>query len=161
MRLTKWNKRLGTDRNGGIEGLPLQLIILVVIAGAGTAIMLGWMGGLEAPQTLSGVYTDPTEVIVMDEDHDGIFENRDIDLTVTVLDQNGDPIADGTVVLSGCGIVTSMGGTPHCATDAQGKASFTDLQVSYAGNGIGIITVQVVKGGHGGVTTTSLPVVCG
>lgn len=34
---------------GGIEGLPLQLMIIILVATMGTAIIVGWMGSIETP----------------------------------------------------------------------------------------------------------------
>jgi hypothetical protein len=67
-------QRLGKDKNGGIEGLPLQLMIMVIIAGVGTAIILGWMTNLQAPNGIGAVYSSPTEIVLEDENNDGIHE---------------------------------------------------------------------------------------
>mgnify|MGYP003225205835 CR=1 FL=1 len=46
-----------TDRSGGIEGLPLQLMIVILVATMGTAIIVGWMGNIEAPHAIGDVET--------------------------------------------------------------------------------------------------------
>ena len=44
------NKRkLHTNKKGGIEGLPLQLLIIIVIASLGLAMMVGWMNNIDEP----------------------------------------------------------------------------------------------------------------
>lgn len=40
---------------GGIEGLPLQLMIIILVATMGTAIIVGWMGSIETPQSIGSV----------------------------------------------------------------------------------------------------------
>ncbi|HPR98555.1 MAG TPA: hypothetical protein PLC39_04585, partial [Methanomassiliicoccales archaeon] len=72
------------DRDGGIEGLPLQLMIMVIVAGLGTAILVGWMGGLSAPEAIASVNGSPTEILLSDGDGDGTFENDDAKLTIIV-----------------------------------------------------------------------------
>jgi len=66
MRFSK--KRIGGDRDGGIEGLPLQLMIMVIVAGLGTAVLVGWMGGLTAPEAISSVNCSPNEILLSDGD---------------------------------------------------------------------------------------------
>jgi hypothetical protein len=90
MRFSK--KRIGGDRDGRIEGLPLQLMIMVIVAGLGTAVLVGWMGGLTAPEAISSVNCSPNEILLSDGDGDGTFQNDDVTLTIIVRDQNGDPV---------------------------------------------------------------------
>ena len=40
--------RNGKEDSGGIEGLPLQLMIIILVATMGAAILVGWMGNIEA-----------------------------------------------------------------------------------------------------------------
>lgn len=49
---------LKNDRSGGIEGLPLQLMILILIATLATAIIIGWMGNIEEPMRKQGFFDD-------------------------------------------------------------------------------------------------------
>ena len=48
-------RHLRTDRAGGIEGLPLQLMIVILVATMGTAIIVGWMGNIETPHSIGDV----------------------------------------------------------------------------------------------------------
>src|SRR3989304_6163317 len=56
-----WNarlrNRLRTDRRGGIEGMPLQLLIMVIVAGLALAVILGW--GLSVPPPRAGARPPP------------------------------------------------------------------------------------------------------
>ncbi len=152
-------RKLSKDKNAGIEGLPLQLMIMVVIAGVGTAILMGWMGGLSAPNGIDAVYSNPTELILNDKDHDGIFTKTGIAITVSVLDNNGDAVDGATVVLDGANIRTSDGRQVHGTTDTSGKVTFTGLTASQTGKSIGFVTATVSKSGLGTDSSLTIPVV--
>jgi hypothetical protein len=158
MRLGK--KSLLNDRNGGIEGLPLQLLIMVLIAGVGTAIILGWMGGLQGPTSISAVHASVNEVLLEDGNQDGIFTAKDIDITISVLDQNGDPIAGASVMLDGGGLLDSSGKHPHGLTDDQGKVTLRGLTASHIGRSMSFATVTVAKSGMSASRSITIPIVC-
>jgi len=70
----------GSDDYGGIEGLPLQLMIVILVATMGTAIIVGWMGSIETPHSIGEVeYEDCINA------EDGTIPT----FTVTVYDQDG------------------------------------------------------------------------
>jgi hypothetical protein len=158
MRLSK--KGLLNDRSGGIEGLPLQLLIMVLIAGVGTAIILGWMGGLQGPITISAVHASVNEVLLEDEDQDGIFTGEDIEIIITVLDQNGDPIEGASVMLDGGGLLDSSGKHPHGVTDDQGKVALNGMSASHIGRSMSFVTVTAAKSGISASRSITIPVVC-
>ena len=158
MRFSK--KRICGDRDGGIEGLPLQLMIMGIVAGLGTAILVGWMGGLSAPEAIASVNGNPTEILLTDGDGDGTFENNDATLTIIVRDQNGDPVEGASVVLDGCEVRNSDGSLVYGTTGSDGKLTFDGLSVSHYGDGIGFITVTVAKGGMGTDSSLQVPVIC-
>lgn len=157
----KWGKMMRKDRNAGIEGLPLQLMVLVLIAGVGTAVMMGWMSGLKAPSSIGSVHVDANEIVLGDADNDGLYSDDGVVLTVTVLDQNGDAIEGATVVLTGCQVSNGKGGNPHGVTDAQGQVRFTGLSLMTYGGEVGFVKVTAAKSGMGTDSSTSIPVVCG
>ncbi|OPY31144.1 MAG: hypothetical protein A4E32_02129 [Methanomassiliicoccales archaeon PtaU1.Bin124] len=163
MSKTKYSrgKRFRNDRNGGIEGLPLQLMILVLIAGVGTAVMMGWMTNLKAPASINSVVAEPGEIVLTDSDSNGIYSEDGIDIKIHVLDQTGSGVEGAMVVLDGCNIVTEDGTTAYAKTDSTGTATFTGLSATYAGGNLGFITVKVSKGGAGTDSSYSIPVVCG
>jgi hypothetical protein len=159
MKMRAWWKKLSRDRNGGIEGLPLQLMIMVMVAGIGSAIIIGWMGGLSAPQTISAVIADPSEIVLSDGNGDGIYASDNIQIVVTVSDQDGNAVAGASVTMDGSS-VSEGGHMPHRITDANGQASFNDLSAQRSGRGMGLITVTVVKSGMAYSGSTSIPVIC-
>lgn len=153
----KWRIK---SRKGGIEGLPLQLMIMVVVAGIGTAILMGWMSGLQAPSTISEVHTAPPEIVLNDQDGDGIYNGDIGEFTVSVLDQQGDGISGATVVLEGAGVSKGDSShTVHGMTDSGGMATFSGLHASHSGSTLTFMTVTVTKNGYGD-HTTDVPVIC-
>ena len=153
--------QLNKNRNGGIEGLPLQLMIMVLIAGVGSAVLLGWMGNLNAPQSIGSVTSSPTEIVAHDSNGDGIFDASNVRITITVSDHKGDPVTGATVVLDGSNIARTDGTRPYGTTDSFGKLTFNGLQATQTGKAIGFITVTVTKSGYGTDTSLTIPVISG
>lgn len=152
-------KNIRKDKGAGIEGLPLQLMIMVVVAGLGTAIIFGWMGSIETPNGIGSVYSNPSEIILTDGDDDGVYMNSGIAMTITVLDSKGEGVSGATVVLDGCDVRTSQGKQVHGVTDGTGKVEFTGLSASQAGRTVGFITVSIIKNGMGEDNTLIVPVI--
>jgi protocatechuate 3,4-dioxygenase beta subunit len=73
-------------------------MIMVVIAGLWNGVILGWMSGISAPRSIDAVYSQPFRDCARDGDHDGIYTGTGISMTITVLDQNGEPVSGATVV---------------------------------------------------------------
>lgn len=88
--------RLRSDEKGALEGLPLYLILLVVIAGVSTAIIFGWM------QSAQSTELGKIEVSAGNDKVVNAGENEEI--TVKAYDQDNDPLSGATVVLEGCSI---------------------------------------------------------
>jgi hypothetical protein len=148
------------DTEGGIEGLPLQLMIMVVIAGVGTAVILGWMTNLQAPNAIGAVYSSPTEIVLQDDDGDGIYENGDISIAITVLDKSGDGVQGASVILDGASLVASEDGKhAHGVTDESGRVEFSGLHASQAGEIIGFVSATVTKNGYGTDSSLTIPVI--
>lgn len=162
MALTKGRKKsIKQDVMAGIEGLPLQLMIMVIIAGLGTTVILGWMSGLEAPDSIGSVHSSPGEIIVTDEDGDGIFSCSDIAIHITVLDRAGNGVQGASVLLEGAGISYDLSkGAVHGMTDSSGRASFEGLELSLTDGPIGFVTVTVAKSGYGPDINLQVPVIC-
>lgn len=130
-----------TRESGGIEGLPLQLMIVILVATMGTAIILGWMGSIDTPHSIGDVQYDDT----MEAEDDGTLKG----FTVTVLDQDGDLLEGATVVLSGLNVTDSEGGTAYATTGSDGKAAFEDLRITRSGSAqVGFIKLLVTKSGY-------------
>src|SRR4030065_761112 len=112
--------KVGRECHGGIEGLPLQLLIMVVIAGLGLTVILGWMNSISAPPSIGEVYVTPSEILVYDSDGDGLYSAEIAALVVTVTDQEGDRLEGGPVMLDGGKVQTSRGGGVRGRPDSPG-----------------------------------------
>jgi hypothetical protein len=160
MRRTHQRRRTRLDNKAGIEGLPLQLMIMVLIAGVGSAILIGWMSGLQAPQTISSVRATPAEIIVEDLNRDGIFDRTNFDLSITVLDQKGDGVSGASVILEGANLRKGTA-VAHGTTDSAGKVLLSGLSCSLSGERVGYVHVTVSRAGFGSDVTLSIPVIAG
>jgi hypothetical protein len=150
---------LGTDCDGGIEGLPLQLLIMVVVAGLGLTIIMGWMNSISAPHSIGEVFVSPSEIVVYDPDSDGIYTAEGILMTITVTDQSGDRLEGATVVLEGANIRSSTGESVRGVTNVRGQVVFTGLFIEQFGSKLTTITVTVAKGDYGIDSSFEIPVV--
>lgn len=152
-------RELKLDADGGIEGLPLQLLIMVVVAGLGLTIIMGWMNSIEAPHSIGDIVVTPGEVVVLDADGDGIFTASGVVITVTVTDQSGDRLEGATVILQGANVMTSKGEVVRGVTNVRGQVSFSDLKVEQFGSMLTTIKVTVAKGDYGIDTSYEIPVI--
>lgn len=123
---------------GGIEGMPLQLMIVILVATMCTAILVGWMGSISAPLTIGSLEYE--DFYKADGDSLG-------DIEITVRDGSGNLLEGAVVVLSGLS-VTSAGGDAIAVTDGNGVASFGDVRISPGTGKTGEISVSVSKTGY-------------
>lgn len=149
IRVHSAKRRLGKDRKGSIEGLPLYLMIVIMIATLSTAVIVGWMGNIETPTTIDDIeidqdYVDLTHTV---RSADGYYHYCD-GTTITILDSNDNPVEGATVILSGLGVSLSNGDTAAGITDENGNITFDDLRVRISGNH-GSIKVTASKTGLG------------
>lgn len=161
MRKKKGVTDLGGDHDAGIEGLPLQLLIMVVVAGLGLTIIMGWMNSISAPHSIGEIFVSPSEIVVSDPDSDGIYTANGIIMTVTVTDQSGDRLEGATVMLEGANIRSSTGESVRGVTNSRGQVVFTGLMVEQFGSKLTTITVTVAKGDYGIDSSYEIPVVPG
>ena len=152
---------LKNNRRGGIEGLPMELLIIIVIATIGTAVVVGWMNNVEGqqPTTYGDVTSDVTMVST-----DGTFyavngdtlcADRSFGMTIRVTNNNGDGVKDAVVKLSGLGVTGDM---TFGQTDASGEISFKDLTLkTHTTGGVGYLVVSVSS--SMGDTELKIPVV--
>ncbi len=159
MRRRKGYACLRDDDRGGIEGLPLQLLIMVVVAGLGLTIIMGWMNSISAPHSIGEVFVSPSEIPVYDPDEDGLYTNDKVTITVTVTDQSGDRLEGATVVLDGANIELVGGGQARGVTDDSGQVVLSDLKVELFGSRLTTIVVTVAKGDYGVDSSYQIPVI--
>lgn len=135
--------RLKHDHSGGIEGLPLQLMIIILIATIGTGIILSWMGSIETPKSIGGVDV-LSETVTCDK-----LGNIAGDVEILVTDQDGNPLEGATIVLTGMGVKNAHNTTVYGTTDSNGTVSFSDLTVTPPGGAYGYLKINVSKTGYG------------
>lgn len=143
------------DKSGGIEGLPLQLMIIILVATLGTAVILGWMGNIDTPRSIGDVTAEPGNLQASDDGSIG-------PVTILVTDQDGNPLEGAAVILTGMGVTMGSGdsrGTAFLETGVDGRADFGDLDVLTTSGGIGFLTVNVSKSGYGENNGTRIVVV--
>jgi hypothetical protein len=159
MRKKHGRTSLKGDVEGGIEGLPLQLLIMVVVAGLGLTIVMGWMGSISTPKSIGDVFVTPGEILVHDEDSDGLYTREDLTISVIVTDQDGDRLQGATVLLEGANVRTASGDPVRGVTNENGQVVFEDVCVEQFGSGLSTITVTVAKGDYGVDSSYEIPVV--
>jgi len=159
MRRIRSQLGLRRDCGGGIEGLPLQLLIMVVVAGLGLTIIMGWMNSIAAPHSIGEVFVNPSEIVVYDKDGDGVYSREGVAMTITVTDQSGDRLEGATIVLEGANIKAGDGGPVRGVTDSHGQLVLTGLTVEQFGSRLTTITVTVAKGDYGIDSGYEIPVI--
>ena len=133
-------------------------MIVIMVATLGTAIIIGWMGNIEEPHSISKVEVDSGDIDLtgVNSSYSGnstvrgagnVYTSNE-DVVISVYDQSGNPLADATVVLSGLGVSDSNSKTPHGTTNEDGTIVFSNLKVRMTGH-VGYIDVMVSKSGYG------------
>ncbi|AGI47992.1 hypothetical protein TALC_00999 [Thermoplasmatales archaeon BRNA1] len=135
------------DRKGGIEGLPLELLIVIVVATVGTAILIGWMDDVDGSEPVTyGEVTSDIDMVEFDGTYyriDGTSSDTGFMMTVHVADSSGNAVKGAVVTLSGLGVDNN--GNNHIQTDGNGDAEFDyiTLSSSVKAGDIGFINVHV------------------
>ena len=146
-------RRLKSDNNAALEGLPLYLLIMVIIAAVGISVVMGWMNMIGGPKAIDDVMSQPDEILITGAGGSSEYSNTSIEITIVVYDQDGNPLAGAMVVLDGEGltILDADNTAPTAVTDANGKVMFTDLNITKTMDSIGIagyVGVDVTKSGY-------------
>ena len=152
-KIERLTKKLNRNKRGSIEGLPLQLMIMIIIATIGTAILVGWMGNIDSPKSIGTV-----EVVSGDILLDGNSTSNGI-IEIYVTDQDKNPLSGATVVLSGLGVTDKNGKTAYANTDSRGYAKFEGLHITLRGAEIGFITINVSMSEYGENNSTRVAVI--
>ncbi|MFA5452258.1 MAG: carboxypeptidase-like regulatory domain-containing protein [Candidatus Methanomethylophilaceae archaeon] len=159
MKLNRFqNKRLSRNKKGSIEGLPLQLMILIIIATLGTAVIIGWMGNIETPSSIGDVTVDTNEIRLSGTASNGYYTTYS-PVKICVTDQNGNPLEGATIVLMGLGVTDANNNTAYKTTDNTGCVSFNGLKIKLGSSNIGFITANVSKAGYGEDSSCRLTVI--
>ncbi|SDQ18945.1 DUF7382 domain-containing protein [Natronobacterium texcoconense] len=81
------------DDDRGIEGLPIRLVIALTVGVAALALMLNMLGGI-------GDVGDTEVTVEVANDDQVIEEGEDVDVSMYVIDENGNDVTDATVLVS-------------------------------------------------------------
>ena len=92
--------KLRKNKKGGIEGLPLQLLIIIVVASLGLTTMVGWMNNIEEPTTIDRVAVEADQINT--DKYSNCFE-----LIFEVYDNKGNPVEGADIVITGLGATTT------------------------------------------------------
>jgi len=119
MRDIKMRRKLCWDEQAALEGLPLYLIILVVIAAIAIVVIFGYLTALQTPELARiDVYIDGERADTL-ETTEGTH-----DIYVVAIADDGSKLDDVTVTLTGAGVNTAK------KTDSDGKADFGEVELA-------------------------------
>lgn len=116
---SKMRRKLCWDDNAALEGLPLYLIILVVIAAVAIVVIFSYLTVLKTPELARiDVFIDGEKADTL-ETTEGTH-----DVYIVAIADDGSKLDDVTVTLTGAGVNTAK------KTDSDGKADFGELDLS-------------------------------
>lgn len=146
------------NRDGGIEGMPLQLMITVIVAGLVLAVVLGWVLAIQSPLLIKSVNTEPAMVDLGDVPEDQAAA-KVAKIRVSAFDVEGAPVRDTVVTAKG-----AVAGTV-VALDREDGTSDGTVTLSVRAQlaprvNIGEISLTVQKAGYP-AKSWSIPVVRG
>lgn len=87
------------DRKGAMEGIPLQLIIVVVIGVAALGILVGWLALSSGPDPTMRKVTVTPDTVKMGTSNGRL--TKDVDFTVFVYDTKDNEVDNVVVTFSG------------------------------------------------------------
>jgi len=124
-------KRIRTDRDG-LEGLPLQLLIMAVVAGLALVVVVGWFSSINTSpvKSVKTVSIDPNPITISNP---GINNEakKTTSITVCAFDQGDSRIKGITVHLSGVGVdrTATDGKSGDADGTEDGCVKFSSVQV--------------------------------
>ncbi len=132
------------NNQGALEGLPLYMIILIVIAAVAVAVVMGWMKSAQT-QELSHIDVEIYEGSISDGKKLSelkMEEGKTYAVRVYAYDSKNNLMKDVKVVLDGC--------TEHEVelTDSSGKVTFTGITPHLGGAADGEITITATYTGN-------------
>lgn len=129
-------RKLRANKKGGIEGLPLQLLIIIVVASLGLAIMVGWMNSIDEPDVIDSVETSYEKV------------GDAYEVTVRALDQDGYGVEGADVILTGYGAYAIENSTAGSAENYY-LVSNIYMGSQYIRSPTVVSETELVQNGHG------------
>jgi len=137
---------MNMNKEGGMEGVPIQLVIVVVVGVAVLGILIGWiaMAGDTDP-TLRKLSVEPDTVSLSGDGR----VSRDVPLVVYIYDSEGDEV-DGAVV-------TFSGAVDEKVVQKMDSGDEVTVKAALApGEDTALIEVKAEKGGGMGSCETTV-----
>jgi len=148
------------NASGGIEGMPLQLMITVIVAGLVLAVVLGWTLSIQSPAVIKSVSTDPASVNVGNVPEDQRATKTGVTVRVWAYDAKNAPIRDAVVTLGGA-VSNTLVRQDVQDGSSDGTVTFPNVAVSLPpGVSVGELTLTIQKAGFPSKAWT-IPVVRG
>jgi hypothetical protein len=136
-------RRIRLDETGALEGMPLQLIIMVVIAGIAISIVVAWLTIFTAPDLAkielhsATPHSDPIRVT----------ENTTA-ITIKAWDTKGNPLESVSIKMSGSNLIVAG------LTDSDGTFTASGLNIDIGSADFGTIRVEAEFSGTLSITKT-------
>lgn len=141
MRGVLFEKRIRLDDRGALEGMPLQLIIMVVIAGIAISIIIAWLTIFTAPD-LSKIELYGAEP---EAEPIRITENT-TSITIKAWDTKGNPLEGVSIKMSGANLIIAG------MTGADGIFKARNLDIDIGTSDFGTIRVEAEFSGTLSIT---------
>ncbi len=141
MRGVLFEKRIRLDDRGALEGMPLQLIIMVVIAGIAISIIIAWLTIFTAPD-LSKIELYGAEP---EAEPIRITENT-TSITIKAWDTKGNPLEGVSIKMSGSNLIIAG------MTGADGIFKARNLDIDIGTSDFGTIRVEAEFSGTLSIT---------
>jgi hypothetical protein len=136
-----FERRIRLDDRGALEGMPLQLIIMVVIAGIAISIIIAWLTIFTAPD-LAKIEVHSSEPAA---DPIRITENT-TSITIKAWDTKGNPLESVTIKMSGANLIIAG------MTGADGTFTARDLNLDIGTSDFGTVHVEAEYSGTLSIT---------
>ena len=141
-------RNLRRDRRGGLEGMPLQLLILVIVAGVALAVILGWVLSLPPPAVIKTVSLSHGSVPIPSAPIDREAKKSVATFTVTAFDSENAPVRNVIVTIEGSVTGGYVARTDGDDSTVDGVVTFSNLEFRLpAGAATGSVRVSVQKSG--------------
>lgn len=118
----------------------MQLMIVIMVATMGSAVIMGWMGDLDTPQYISTLGVEENIVYI----DDGEIP----DIHICVLDGNDEPMKGVTVRIVNAQVYHPSGKDYDVVTDSYGRATLSGWMLGDYPMGSIALKISAYKSGY-------------
>ena len=123
-------------KDGSIEGMPLQLLIMIIVAVVVMGVIMGWIYFLsDSDPVIDSIIVEPGEI--------DITGTGPHSVSVTVLDTDGTPVKGVVLAISGCGV-----DKVEILEEGTGSVELTGIDLPF-GRPTGFISIIAQRSGMG------------